>query len=97
MIVATVEQKVAATTGPIISVGEFEPWAARRAIIVVGGITVRLDEVTAMNVHMASEAVSLARFSSCRCAMAFKPSGVQALPRPRKLALMESKIAPMAG
>lgn len=61
--VITVEQQVAAAIGPMMSVGFREPWVRRRAIMVVG-ITVRLEEVTAMNVHMASEAVSLSRFSS---------------------------------
>src|SRR5690554_5498056 len=90
--VTAVEQKVATTMGPIMSVGEWEPWAALRAIMVVG-MTVKLDEVTAIKVHWALEAVSLLGFSSCRWAMAFRPKGVQAFPKPKKLALMLKRTA----
>ena len=91
--VTAVEQKVATTMGPIMSVGEWEPWAALRAIMVVG-MTVKLDEVTAIKVHWALEAVSLLGFSSCRWAMAFRPKGVQAFPKPKKLALMLKEQRP---
>jgi len=48
-------------------------------------------------VHMALVAVPGRGLSVSRCRMAFKPSGVAALPRPRMLAAMLSSIAPIAG
>jgi hypothetical protein len=96
MTVTTVEHEVATTMGPMISVGTKEPWVILRAMIVVG-ITVRLEDVTAINVHIALEAVVLSRLRSCRSPIAFSPRGVQALPKPKRLALMAKRRDPMAG
>ena len=41
----------------------------------VVGITVRLEAVMAIKVHMASEAVSLSRFSACSCPHGLKSQG----------------------
>lgn len=60
-----VEQAVATIMGPIISVGSREPWVTLRAIMVLG-MTVRLEEVRAIKVHMALEALFLSLFSSCK-------------------------------
>lgn len=87
---------MAAIVGPTIAVGSWELAAALKAITVVG-ISVRLDAVIAVNVHILLLAVSLLGFNFCSSSMALMPSGVQALPRPRRLALMLKTIAPMAG
>ena len=93
---ATVEQQVAKSVVPIISVGFADPYSMRMPKIIVG-IKVNPDVLIAKRVHMAALAVCLSGFKSCKACIAFRPIGVAAFPNPNKLAETLETIYPIAG
>ena len=89
-------QAVASSDVPTMAVGCLAPLAAKSAMAVVGRSCTELVLI-ARNVHMAFVAVPGARLSVSRSAMARRPRGVAALPRPSMLEAMFITIDPIAG
>ncbi len=93
---ATHAQEVATKAVPTIAVGSFAPCAAKIANAVVGINWMELVLI-ARKVHIALVAVPGRGLSFSSKAIARKPSGVAALPKPSMFAAMFMTIAPMAG
>ena len=90
---ATVEQLVARMVGMKI-------WLDTppiKATTVAGRMNCTLEVLMARNITMALVAVFLSGLSSCNSSIAFRPSGVAALPNPSMLADMLSTMEPIAG
>lgn len=73
--------------------GSADPISALSDMIVVG-TSVRLEAVMMTKVHMASLGSDWVRLSIASCCMAESPSGVAAMPSPRRFAAM---LAAMSG
>ena len=93
---ATHAQVVQNSAGATMIVGFLEPLATRMPIT-VAGISCTLLVLMARKVHMALVATPGRRLSRSRSAIARRPKGVAALPRPSMLAAMFMTIAPIAG
>src|ERR1035437_8099132 len=81
---------------PIIAAGFALPNAALTAIA-LAGIKVNPAVLIARNVHIAFVAVPFSGLSLSSSSIAFKPNGVAAFPKPKKLADIFINIEPIAG
>ena len=93
---ASVAAKVAIIHGRKISVGVSDPMEARMAIIETG-IKVSPPACKHRNIICELLALSLSGFKVCKLSIAFKPNGVAALSKPKRLAEKFNNICPKEG